>query len=214
VDYKYSVINVSKGINHLKENDPIIHKIIQEIGDFPLKPNNEKLCNFFRIIIGQQLSVKVAQSIFSKLKGRIIGQMTPSVIIALEDQVLFESGLSANKIRAIKDLSNEITKGKLNLDIFPQYSNKEIYGQLIKIKGIGPWTIHNYLIFVLVRLNVLPISDTAFKRAIKLNYNLTSTPTEKMIIRISKKWGNYHTIASWYLWETINRGILSKKSTT
>jgi DNA-3-methyladenine glycosylase II len=205
---EYSKDLVNNGIRHLKENDQVLSSIITMVGEFTLVPDNDYFNHLVRIIIGQQLSLKVAQSIFSRVKNNLKNEITPEKVIHSGKQELINCGLSNNKVNSIFELSNKILQRELMLDQLPSLSNDEIFDQLIVIKGIGPWTIHNYLIFVLVRLNVLPIGDLAFRRAIKLNYKMFSNPSEEIILELSNNWGSYQTIAAWYLWETINQGIV------
>jgi len=200
---------VSEAIDLLKRKDPVLKQVIEVIGEFNLLIKDDNYEGLVRIVVGQQLSVIAARSIFSRVKESLNNKITPKYVIATEDIVFYKSGLSRSKTKTIKLIAEEITQQKLDLHSIAQLNNEDIFNTLIKIKGIGPWTVHNYLIFVLGRLDVLPIDDIAFKRAIRLNYRLADLPSIDTIKRISENWGEYPTIASWYLWETINRKIFS-----
>jgi len=210
ISMKMSVINpeINKGILAIRKNDPILKKIIDIVGDFDLYPKENQFGYLVRIIVGQQLSINSARAIYSKLENKFNSNIIPEIIYEANENLLIESGLSLSKTKAIKSLASEIIQNNLNLSEVSNLPNEAISDVLTKIKGIGPWTVQNYLIFVLVRLNILPINDLAFRRAIKLNYRFKSIPNDADIKKISMKWGNYQTIASWYLWETINRKLV------
>jgi DNA-3-methyladenine glycosylase II len=207
MNQSYSLNTISEGIDFLKSNDEVMSNIIREIGGFKLRPRTDSFQFLIKIIIGQQLSIIAADSIFNRLILKV-GELNPKILLETSDQTFKETGLSKNKINSIRHLSQLVADNHLNLEEFKDKSDEIIFERLIAVKGIGPWTIYNYLIFVLVRVNVLPIGDAAFERAIKIHYNFKRKPSHSQIIKISKKWGIYRSIASWYLWETINRKMI------
>lgn len=197
---------IENGIRHLEKNDHLMASIIKKAGNCKLKAHREYYSSLLEAIIGQQLSMKAADSIIGKFKNYFGGSSpAPELILQTEDQVLRALGLSNAKVKYVKDLSEKlvcktITFRKINLK-----EDEEIITELTKVKGVGLWTAHMFLIFTLCRLNVLPVGDLGIKKAIMLNYNLKVLPDEKTVVSISKKykWEPYNSIASWYLWKSL-----------
>ena len=153
-------------------------------------------------IINQQLSVASARSIESKLqnlhRGTVFRQPT---ISTLSDNQLKACGLSRQKIRYIRALCDAVAQKSLRLRSLPYKTNDEIGDILTTLPGIGPWTIDMFLMFSLGRLDVLPLGDLALRKAISNTYN---THDSEAMLSISQRWAPYQTIASWYLWNTVD----------
>jgi DNA-3-methyladenine glycosylase II len=119
---------------------------------------------------------------------------------------LRDLGLSNAKAKYVIDLSYKLLSAEIKLNGISKLSESEIMNELIKVKGIGPWTVHMFLIFVLGKPNILPEGDLGIKKAIMLNYNLENLPTGEEVIKLSKikNWAPYNTYASLYLWKSID----------
>ena len=155
-------------------------------------------------IIYQQLSGKVAKVIYNRFLD-LFKNRTPDleIIISLKDSELRKIGLSKQKTDYIKGLSKYFYKeGKL-ID-FSSLTNQEISKELIKIKGIGQWTVDMFLMFTIFRTDVLPVADLGIKKGFKKLFNLKELPSEKFMINKSKKWQPYRTIACCYLWKLVD----------
>jgi len=196
---------ITLAIKHLSKNDKIIFRIIKNFGNCNLQPRRKYFNAILQSIIGQQLSVKSANSIIKKFFEYFDGNPTAELIMNAPHEDLRFVGLSNAKTVYVKDLSNKILNREINLNAISKKSDEEVIEELTKVKGIGPWTCHMFLIFVLFRLNILPVNDLGIKRAIMLNYNLKNFPTESEIIKLSKKmkWDPYQSVASWYLWKSL-----------
>ncbi|KAB2841417.1 MAG: DNA-3-methyladenine glycosylase 2 family protein [Melioribacteraceae bacterium] len=129
----------------------------------------------------------------------------PEKIIITPDEKLRDVGLSFGKIKYVKDLSHKILNKEISFRGIEKKSDEQIIEELIKVKGVGVWTVHMFLIFTLGRPNVLPVGDLGIKKAIMLNYNLKKMPTEEIVAKISKKnnWSPYNSVAAWYLWKSL-----------
>ena len=197
---------IVKGIKHIYNNDVKIAKIIDVAGKCDLKPHNNYYYSLIKAIVGQQLSVKAASSINKKFFLFFNGKPSTKKILNEEDQALRNLGLSWAKVKYVKDLSQKIINRKISFRNINKKSNEDIISELTMVKGIGIWTVHMFLIFTLGRLNVLPINDLGLKNAIKNIYSLRKIPNETKIKRIAKKngWEPYPTIASWYLWKSLD----------
>ena len=165
-------------------------------------PDSRKESNTFetlmRIIIGQQISRKAAESIYQKLKEKKI--TTYKNFLNTDDKYLKNLGLSFRKIIYIKDLAKNIYENKINLNEFKKSSSEVVYNSLIKIKGIGKWTINNYQLFVLEDCDAWPGGDLAVQEAIKSLKNLDIRPDENEANNIAEKWRPFRGSAALLLW--------------
>ena len=165
-------------------------------------PDSRKESNTFetlmRIIIGQQISRKAAESIYQKLKEKKI--ITYRNFLNTEDKYLKNLGLSFRKIMYIKDLAKNINEKKINLNEFKKSSSEVVYNSLIKIKGIGKWTINNYQLFVLEDCDAWPGGDLAVQEAIKSLKKLDIRPDENESNNIAEKWKPFRGSAALLLW--------------
>ena len=165
-------------------------------------PDSRKESNTFetlmRIIIGQQISRKAAESIYQKLKEKKI--TTYKNFLNTDDKYLKNLGLSFRKIIYIKDLAKNIYEKKIKLNEFKKSSSEVVYNSLIKIKGIGKWTINNYQLFVLEDCDAWPGGDLAVQEAIKSLKNLDIRPNENESNNIAEKWRPFRGSAALLLW--------------
>ena len=165
-------------------------------------PDSRKESNTFetlmRIIIGQQISRKAAESIYQKLKEEKI--TTYKNFLNTDDKYLKNLGLSFRKVTYIKDLAKNIYEKKIKLNEFKKSSSEVVYNSLIKIKGIGKWTINNYQLFVLEDCDAWPGGDLAVQEAIKNLKNLDVRPDENESNNIAEKWRPFRGSAALLLW--------------
>ena len=165
-------------------------------------PDSRKESNTFetlmRIIIGQQISRKAAESIYQKLKEKNI--TSHKNFLNTDDKYLKNLGLSFRKIMYIKDLAKNICENKINLNEFKKSSSEVVYNSLIKIKGIGKWTINNYQLFVLEDCDAWPGGDLAVQEAIKNLKKLDVRPDENESNKIAEKWRPFRGSAALLLW--------------
>ena len=204
--------NIAEALKHLSKNDNTLSTLIKKIGTCNLQPRRKYFNLLVRSIVGQQLSVTAANAISKKFFNYFGEKPTPEKIIETSHEVLRSLGLSNAKARYVKDLSQKILNNEISLKNIALLTDDRIIEELTKVKGIGVWTVHMFLIFTLGRFNVLPYSDLGIRKAVMLNYGLKKLPDEKKIIRIAKenKWHPYCSIASLYLWESLDNGIIIK----
>lgn len=198
-------LEIRNGINHLNDRDPVLKRIISQSPVCDIKRHKNYYPAVVRSIIGQQLSIKAAASIYKKFSSHFGKQVKPEMVAATPVEELQQFGLSNAKARYVKDLSAKIMSNELSFKNISEKSNDEIINDLTKVKGIGVWTAHMFLIFTLGRLDVLPVGDLGIKNAIKKNYRLKELPNESLIDALceKKKWQPYQSIASWYLWMSL-----------
>ena len=191
-------LKILNGFKKLSELDDDLKHIINKYN----LPDSRKESNTFetlmRIIIGQQISRKVAESIYQKLKEKKI--TTYKNFLNSDDKYLKNLGLSFRKIIYLKDLAKNINEKKINLNEFKNSSSEVVYNSLIKIKGIGKWTINNYQLFVLEDCDAWPGGDLAVQEAIKSLKNLDVRPDENQSNIIAETWKPFRGSAALLLW--------------
>lgn len=193
-------------VQHIKQHDPILAAIIDQVGPCTLRPHNRYYQELVESIIGQQLSLKAAAAIESRFVALFEGIFpTPHQILAQDSETLRSVGFSRAKVVYIKDLAEHLQDGRIQLEKFTELSNQEIMEELLPIKGIGEWTVHMYLIFCLGRLDVLPTGDLGIRNGVRQLYNFESPPTPKDIqtTASSNQWHPYESVASWYVWRSL-----------
>jgi DNA-3-methyladenine glycosylase II len=212
LDYYKKRLKVAQ--NYLSAKDKVLSKIIKEIGDCRLKPHKKYFETLVDAIISQQLSVKVAETIFNRFKKLFINSSErinrfpePNEIISMQNEKIRACGLSNSKVMYVKDLALKVQDGLIKIKLLKKLQDDEIINELIQVKGIGVWTAHMFLIFCLGRVNVLPTGDLGLKRAVMLNYKLKKFPDELKIKKLSKQlhWFPYNSIATWYLWQSLHK---------
>lgn len=177
------------------ENDKHIGPLIQKWGSCTIKPIKKSLYfeDLVDAICSQQLSGKAAETIFGRIKTLLV-KISPENILSKTDQYLRGCGLSWQKVSYIKDLASRTTSRDLQVKNLNKLSDEEVIKELIKVKGIGRWTAEVFLMFSLARPDVLPKDDLGINKAIK-NLKIKAKDTEK--------WKPYRTVASWYLWRSL-----------
>jgi DNA-3-methyladenine glycosylase II len=196
---------IEKAIYTLSKNDKVLRRIIKNQSKCNLNRHRAYYKSLLNAIIGQQLSMHSARSIAKKFYSYFDGVPTPDDILGTPHEILRGLGLSNAKSRYVKDLAEKIVTKEVKLNGLKDKSNEEIIQELTKVKGIGLWTAHMFMMFTLARLDVLPFGDLGIRKAIMLNYGLKKLPDERKIINIAKKnkWHPYESVASWYLWKSL-----------
>ena len=195
---------LNEGIKHLSKDK----KLSSLINEFE-KPVFYKSTNYYddlcKSIIYQQLSGKVAKIIYHRFLN-LFPNKVPNFkkTLDLKFEELKKIGLSKQKITYIDNLAKYFYNKK-NID-FVKYSDESLRKELIKIKGIGPWTIDMFLMFTMHRTDILPVGDLGIKKAFQILYKLKELPSKELMIEMSAKWKPYRTIACCYLWYLVDDG--------
>lgn len=192
----------------LSKADEKIGQLIDLIGDYTLELERDFFKALVQSIVGQQLSIKAAETIFARLEN-LCGQVTPDSILSLSENELKSAGLSNKKIEYIKDLSEKVMWGAIDLEKLDYMGDEEVIRTLVQVKGIGRWTAEMFLIFSLGRPDIFSLDDFGLKLAVKGLYGLSDWPDKKTLDFLSQRWKPYRTAASLYLWEAKNRGLLN-----
>jgi DNA-3-methyladenine glycosylase II len=198
---------MDKALAHLQKADVRMAALIDT---YP-KPEFKKHANYYHelvdSIISQQLSVKAARTIEGRFKNLFGGSFpSPEQILEKDVEELRAVGLSRPKARYIQDLAVKIIDGSVSFDTIDDLSNNEIIAELTKVKGIGVWTVHMFLMFCMARLDVLPSGDLGIRNGIAKLYGLDQPPTEHDVELIAEQngWHPYESVASWYVWQSLD----------
>ena len=198
-----------KAIDHLKQADPVLAGIIEQVGPYGIQFMEPDFETLVKSIVSQQLSGKVAKTIYGRLIEAGGGSLTPESLLKLRPTRMRALGLSRQKIEYIRDLARHARSGKVDFARLPDCSDDEVIDHLTAVKGIGVWTAHMFLIFALRRPNVLPVGDLGIRSAIRKAYGMEELPRPTEIVSIARTWHPYCTVASWYLWRSLeaNAGL-------
>ncbi len=157
-----------------------------------------------RAITGQQLSTKAATTIYGRLAALMPGGVTPTSLSTLTDEQMRACGMSRQKIAYFRDLSAKVLSGVVALDSLESMTDDEVIASLTQVKGIGRWSAEMFLMFRLHRPDVLPVDDLGIVNAVKNVYRLRKRPTADRIRKIGEAWRPYRSVASWYLWRSLD----------
>jgi DNA-3-methyladenine glycosylase II len=191
-------------IDHLKKADPVLAIVIEQVGPFTMTYREPVFDTLVRSIVYQQLSGKAAFTILNRLINACGGTLTPDKILKLRIQRMRACGLSNQKTAYIRDLARLTKAGELDFSRLASLPDEEVIAMLTQVKGVGVWTAQMFLMFALKRENVLPIGDLGVQNAIKRAYNKRKKVTPKHVERIGKAWHPYCSVASWYLWRSLD----------
>jgi DNA-3-methyladenine glycosylase II len=201
-DYRASV-------RHLKRVDPVLARVIESVGPcrMPVRSEGTHFQALARSIVFQQLSGKAAGTIHGRFAALFAnGDPEPSSLLVFTDVQLRGVGLSRQKIGYLRDLSHKVVSGALPLDEVDRMNDDELIAHLVQVKGIGRWTAQMFLMFRLGRRNVLPELDLGIQNAIRRAYGKRKRPSPKQVRAIGAKWSPHSTVASWYLWRSLENG--------
>lgn len=202
---------IKKAIKYLKSSDQVISNLINKFGPCAIQP---AIDNPFHAIassiISQQLSSQAARSIKNRLfilQGE--NQFNPGFFLKIPIDDLRGAGLSRAKVEYIKGLALAIKKGSIDFSAISEYEDETAISKLVEIPGIGKWTAEMFLIFGLGRPDVLSVNDAGLKRGIRTEYELNQNPTADEMIAIGESWRPFRSVASWYIWRSVDQKTAS-----
>ncbi len=203
---KYDLNN--KEVQYLISTDKKLEKLIRYLKSCSIMIEEDDFKCLVKYIIGQQISDKTREVIWNKLCIKY--RVSPKTMIGISEEELKSFGICRQKVIYIKNLANAIIDKQIDFKEFKNLTSKEIIDKLVKIKGIGNWTVEMYLIFSLGREDILSKGDNTIKRVLKWMYNLNELPSSKEVEKYFSKWLQYSTIVSAYFWEAIAKNLLNK----
>lgn len=196
---------MKQAIRHLKKVDPVLARAIANIELVPARKSANHFRSLVEAIVSQQLSVKAADTIFLRFVA-LFGKKfpKPSEVLKISPAKMRKAGLSQAKVIFIKDLAKRIESGQLKFRHLQKKTDEEIIVSLIQVKGIGQWTAEMFLMFALARPDIFSYGDLGLRNAMQKLYKLKTHPTPKQAEKISAKWKPHRTLASRYLWASLN----------
>jgi DNA-3-methyladenine glycosylase II len=192
---------------HLVRRDRVMKKLIPRFGEARLQSRGDAFTTLARSIVGQQISVKAAQSVwdrFAALVGGVSTRLAPAAVMAQEATALRAAGLSARKAEYLADLARHFESGAVHVADWQQMDDEAIIAELVAIRGIGRWTAEMFLIFHLMRPDVLPLDDLGLLRGISLSY-FSGEPVSRAEAReLGEGWTPFRSVATWYIWRSLD----------
>ena len=199
---KPSYWNKAKSI--LSKKDKVMKKLINSYKDGALVTRNDVFFSLCKSIIGQQISVAAANSVFSKFKKSCKGKINARNVNKLSSQTLKRCGLSRQKVRGIKDLAKKIITKEFKPHLIKNMTDEEAIEYLSNLRQIGRWSAEMILLFTFNRSNIWPLQDIGLLRAISNNYKKKYLPPKIFLNKLYKKFTPYCSVATWYLWRSID----------
>jgi DNA-3-methyladenine glycosylase II len=199
---KPSYWNKAKSI--LSKKDKVMKKLINSYKDGALVTRNDVFFSLCKSIIGQQISVAAANSVFSKFKKSCKGKITAKNVNKLSHQTLKKCGLSRQKVRGIKDLAKKIITKEFKPNLIKKMTDEEDIEYLSNLRQIGRWSAEMILLFTFNRSNIWPLQDIGLLRAISNNYKKKYFPPKIFLNKLYKRFSPYCSVATWYLWRSID----------
>ncbi|MES2246091.1 MAG: DNA-3-methyladenine glycosylase 2 family protein [Pseudomonadota bacterium] len=188
---------------HLAKKDRVMKRLIPKFGEACLESRGDAFTTLARSIVGQQISVKAAQSTWDKF-ATLPRKLTPANVLKLKVDDMRGAGLSARKIEYLVDLALNFDSGTVHVDRWKDMSDELIIEELVAIRGISRWTAEMFLIFHLMRPNVLPVDDQGLLNGISVNY-FSGDPVSRSDARdVAVAWAPYCSVATWYIWRSLD----------
>lgn len=187
---------------HLARSDPAMKKLIKAYPNMAIASRGDEFQTLARAIVGQQISTKAAASIWNRFE-LCSGAVTPKQVSRLKPEAMRACGLSAAKARYIHDLAQHFASGSIQPKQWPSMDDEAIIEDLVRVKGIGRWSAEMFLMFHLMRPDLLPVDDLGLRRAMERQFNRGRALTKEKMRRIGSRWAPYRSVATWYLWRSL-----------
>ena len=188
---------------HLMKKDRVMKRLIPKFGSARLETRGDAFVTLARSIVGQQISVKAAQTVWDRF-AKLSRRLTPRQVLKLKVDDMREAGLSARKVEYLVDLALHFDNGDLHVTDWQAMEDEAIIAELIGIRGIGRWTAEMFLIFHLMRPNVLPLDDVGLINGISQSYFSGEAVSRSDAREVAAAWSPYCSVATWYIWRSLD----------
>jgi DNA-3-methyladenine glycosylase II len=192
---------------HLGKRDRVMRKLIPRFADGRLESRGDAFTTLARSVVGQQISVKAAQTVWERLTallGADAQALRPAAVLSIDAARMRGAGLSARKVEYLADLARHFESGAVHVGHWRYMDDEAIIDELVAIRGIGRWTAEMFLIFHLMRPNVLPVDDVGLLKGISLNY-FSGEPVSRAEAReVGEAWAPFCSVATWYIWRSLD----------
>jgi len=189
---------------YLIKKDRVMRRLIPQFGDARLASRGDAFVTLARSIVGQQISVKAAQSVWDRLAALLPKKITPAILLKLRIDDMRAAGLSARKVEYLVDLAMHFSDRLVHVNQWGAMDDEAVIAELIAIRGIGRWTAEMFLIFHLMRPNVLPLDDVGLINGISQNYFSGEAVSRSDAREVAQAWEPYRTVATWYMWRSLD----------
>ena len=188
----------------LSKRDPVLRKIIKKHKRGFLTTRNDPFFSLCRTIVGQQISTKAADSIWSKFEKKCKKRIVPKIVLKLSSQNLKNAGLSRQKVSYLKNIAKAFNNRSFDIKKLKRMNDLEAISYITKLKGLGVWSAEMFLMFNLNRPDIFPIKDIGLLRSLSKNYKTSYPPSKKFLNKISNLHSGYRTVSTWYFWRDID----------
>lgn len=189
--------------SELSERDPVIRKIAHNARVLPVRSRGDAFNTLARAIVGQQISVKAAESVWQKLLAAVPA-LVPEKVHGHQPDALRACGLSGSKVAYLQDLARHFVEKRLAIARWDEMSDDDLIAELTQVRGIGRWTAEMFLIFYMARPDVLPVDDIGLQRAMSLHYNHGKPLSKLKMNSVAKRWTPWRSVATWYMWRSLD----------
>jgi len=187
----------------LAARDEILRALVRRCDAYIVGSRGDAFSTLARSIVGQQISVKAAQSVWARLRADL-GTIAPHTLIARDTVQLRGCGLSGQKAAYLIDLGQRFASGALDPARWRELDDEGVIDELVQVKGIGRWTAEMFLIFYLARPDVFPVADVGLQRAVSLHYNRGKPISKTKMTKIGASWAPWRSVATWYMWRSLD----------
>jgi DNA-3-methyladenine glycosylase II len=187
----------------LARRDKVLRRLVKAYPDASLRTRGDAFATLARSIVGQQISVRAAQAVWDRLEAHV-GGVAPARLVAHDDEALKSVGLSRMKVAYLKDLAGRFHDGSIKPRRWTRMDDEAVIADLVQVKGIGRWSVEMFLIFHLMRPDVLPVGDLGLQRAMERHYNGGDALTKDEMREIGAAWRPFASAATWYLWRSLD----------
>ena len=192
-----------QAVRELSRRDAVLAQLVKRYPGVALVSRGAPFSTLVRSIVGQQISVKAADSVWARVSAAM-PDLTPDAVLALSVEDLRACGLSARKVEYIVDLAGHFVAGRIRVDAWPARDDAEIIAELTGVRGIGEWTAQMFLIFNLLRPDVLPLDDIGLQKAAATLYFAGQRPSRRQLAELGERWRPWRSVATWYLWRSLD----------
>ncbi|TXT40120.1 MAG: DNA-3-methyladenine glycosylase II [Comamonadaceae bacterium] len=185
------------------KKDRVMKRLIPQFGSACLQSRGDAFATLARSVVGQQISVKAAQTVWDRFT-QLPEQLTPANVLKLKIDDMRAAGLSVRKVEYLVDLALHFDNGALHADAWSSMDDDAVIAELVAIRGIGRWTAEMFLIFHLMRPNVLPLDDVGLINGISKSYFSGDVVSRSDAREVAQAWAPYRTVATWYIWRSLD----------
>ena len=193
----------AEACKHLVKKDRVMKRLIPQFGDACLQTRGDAFVTLARSIVGQQISIKAAQTVWDRF-ALLPAEITPGHVLKLKIDDMRAAGLSARKVEDLVDLALHFDNGALHVQAWEGMDDEAIIDELVAIRGVGRWTAEMFLIFHMMRPNVLPLDDVGLIKGISQSYFSGDVVSRSDAREVAAAWAPYRSVATWYIWRSLD----------